>query len=63
MAVHSCSSCKWMHTFLDSGEREISICVFDQSENYLQEVGYCADCELDGFAEDLWRNENEKHIN
>lgn len=51
------------HTFLDSGEREISICVFDQSENYLQEVGYCADCELDGFAEDLWRNENEKHIN
>ena len=59
MATHRCCECKWMHTFFDSGDRVISICVFDQSENYLQEIGYCGeDCELDGYAEELWQKGN-----
>lgn len=59
MATHKCCDCKWMHTFSDSSDRRIAICVFDQSENYLQEVGCCTeDCELDDYAEELWRAEN-----
>ena len=59
MVKHRCCDCKWMRTFTDNSGRTISICVFDQSENYLQEVGYCTeDCELDGFAEELWRADN-----
>lgn len=49
-----------MHTFIDSSDRTIAICAFDQSENYLQEVGYCTeDCELDDFGEDLWQSKHE----
>ena len=59
MAKHECCDCKWMHTFTDNSGRSISICIFDQSENYLQEVGYCTeDCELDEFAEELWGDDN-----
>ena len=55
MATHKCDECKWMHSFLDSSDRRIAICTFDQSENYLQEVDYCSeDCELDDYAEELW---------
>lgn len=55
MKKHKCSECDFMLTFVDSGERRISICVFDQSDCYLSEVGCCMeDCELDGFAEELW---------
>ena len=59
MAKHECCDCKWMHTFTDNSGRSISICIFDQAENYLQEVGYCTeDCELDEFAEELWGVDN-----
>lgn len=54
MAKHSCYECKWCHYLLDSSNRNIEICVFDQSENYLQEVLLESDdCELDGYAEEL----------
>lgn len=60
MATHSCCDCKWLHCLHDSSGRSIYICVFDQSESYLQEVGLCSeDCELDGFAEELWEDENK----
>lgn len=63
MAKHSCYECKWCHSLLDNGNRLIYICVFDQSENYLQEVGLCVeDCELDDFGEELWQCENEGGI-
>lgn len=56
MATHRCVDCKFMYGFCDSGDRLVHICIFDQSSNYLQEVGYCTgDCELDGFAEELWQ--------
>lgn len=56
MATHRCIDCCFMHSFWDSSDREISICIFDQSNCYLEEVGYCTDdCELDGFAEELWQ--------
>ena len=59
MKNHKCADCKFMHTFLDSSHREIAICVFDQSDSYLQEVGYCAeDCELDDYAEEIWCERN-----
>ena len=32
MKKHKCADCKFMHTFFDSSQREIAICVFDQSE-------------------------------
>ena len=54
------SSRRAAYTLIDSSNRPIELCVFDQSENYLQEVGYCTeDCELDGFAEELWKEEND----
>ena len=56
MKKHKCAECKFMHTFLDSSQRVIAICVFDQSDSYLQEVGYCTeDCELDDYAEEIWQ--------
>lgn len=59
MAKHSCSECNWMHTFMDSSQRYIAICIFDQSDSYLQEVGFCTeDCELDDFGEELWQKEH-----
>lgn len=59
MSLHKCCECKWMHELLDSSDRPILLCVFDQSENYLQEVGHCCeDCELDGYAEELWQEAN-----
>lgn len=62
MDKHSCSDCKFMHTFFDSGNREIAICVFDQSYAYLEEVRYCTDgCELDEYAEEIWRNANDRN--
>lgn len=61
MAKHRCCDCNWMYTFWDSSNRDISICIFDQSDVYLQEVGYCTeDCELDDFAEELWEREHNE---
>lgn len=61
MKKHKCADCKFMHTFLDSSQREIAICVFDQSDNYLQEVDYCdEDCELDKFSEEMWQEGQEE---
>ena len=58
---HSCLECPFMHSFQDNSHRVIDICVFDQSENYLQEVGYwTVDCELEGFAEELWQMQVER---
>lgn len=55
MAKHDCASCRWLHSFQDNSNRAIYICVFDQSNNYLQEVGLCMeDCELDGFGEYIY---------
>lgn len=56
MSEHSCAGCDFCAGIVDSSGRMIHICIFDQSVNYLQEVGLCSqDCELDGFAEDLWQ--------
>lgn len=60
MAKHSCYECNWCHYLLDRANRNVHICVFDQSENYLQEILLGADdCELEGYAEELWQQENE----
>lgn len=56
MKKHKCDDCKFIHKFLDSSQREIAICTFDQSDYYLQEVGHC-DCELDDFAEEVYQEE------
>ena len=61
MAKHSCYECRWCHYLLDSSNRNVEICVFDQSDNYLQEVLLGSDdCELEGYAEELWKAENEE---
>jgi hypothetical protein len=53
-----------MHVFFDSSYREIGICIFDQSDSYLQEVGYCVeDCELEDFAEELWQAKHKEFDN
>lgn len=57
----SCCDCKWCYTLIDSGNRAVELCIFDQSDNYLQEVGLCSeDCELDDFAEELWQSQHEE---
>lgn len=57
--THCCAECKFCHTLVDSSGRNIELCVFDLSDNYLQEVGLCTeDCELDEYAEEIWQ---EKH--
>ena len=59
MAKHSCCKCKWCHFLLDSSNRNVEICVFDQSDNYLQEVLLGSDdCDLDDYAEEIWQKEN-----
>lgn len=59
MAKHNCCECHWCMSIIDSSNRLIEICVFDQSDNYLQEVGLCCeDCELDEFAEEIWEREH-----
>lgn len=61
MATHKCVNCKWFYALEDSSNRLIYLCIFDQSESYLQEVGYCTeDCELDDYAEEIWREENDR---
>lgn len=60
MKKHKCDDCKFIHKFLDSSQREITICTFDESDYYLQEVGHCDYCELDDFAEEEWQEENEE---
>lgn len=57
---HCCAECRFCHTLVDSSERVIEICVFDQSDNYLQEVGLCTeDCELNEYAEEIWQEKHE----
>lgn len=61
---HCCADCNFMHVFFDSSYREIGICIFDQSDSYLQEVGYCVeDCELEDFAEELWQAKHKEFDN
>lgn len=63
MATHKCAECKFMHGLIDSSDRTIYLCVFDQSMSYLQEVGYCTeDCELDNFGENLWQSKHEEFV-
>ena len=58
MAKHDCASCRLLRSFQENGDRTIHVCVFDQSENYLQEVLLCSeDCELDDFAEYIYGGE------
>jgi hypothetical protein len=60
MAKHSCYECKWCSSLFDSNHSVIDICVFAQSENYLQEVLLgTEDCELDGYAEELWQRDHD----
>lgn len=60
MAKHSCSECKWCRYLIDSSNRYVEICVFDQSENYLRKVLIeTDDCELEGYAEEFWQEEHE----
>ena len=65
MAKHNCSDCKWCQSLFDSRYCVIDICVFVQSENYLQEVDVCSEdenCYLDDFAENIWqRDHREEH--
>ena len=59
MAKHDCCDCKWCTSLYDSNHSVIDICVFTQSTNYLQEVGLCSeDCELDDFAEEIWKKDH-----
>lgn len=59
MAIYSCADCKWLHEIEDNSKRTTYICVFDLSDNYLQEVVlYTEDCELDDFAEEVYRKNN-----
>ena len=57
--THECIDCKWCHSFEDSSGRTIEICVFDQSISYLEEVGCCCECELEGYAEELYQRSLE----
>lgn len=57
--LHSCAECHWCRCIEDSAGDTIELCVYRQSDSYLQEVGLCAeDCELEGFAEELWCEEH-----
>ena len=63
MARHNCNECKWCYSFFDSNRNVIDICVFTQSENYLQEVDMGTEdwnCELDDFGEQIWQRDHEE---
>lgn len=51
---HDCANCDFMKSLEDNSGRIIYFCMFDQSDSYLEEVGVCGGCELDGFAEELY---------
>lgn len=63
MARHNCNECKWCYSLFDSNHNVVDICVFTQSENYLQEVDMGTEdwnCELDDFCEQIWRRDHEE---
>lgn len=51
---HDCADCDFMKFLEDNSGRIIYLCMFDQSDSYLEEVGVCGGCELDEFAEELY---------
>ncbi len=57
---HDCASCKFMKSLEDNSGRILYFCMFDQSPAYLEEVGICSWCELDGFAEELYCEQTDK---
>jgi len=57
--THDCSDCNYMKSLEDNSGRTISFCMFDQSPFYLAETGIDGDCELDDYAEEIYRKSEE----
>lgn len=57
---HDCVNCDFMKSLEDNSGRIIYFCMFDQSDSYLEEVGVCGGCKLDGFAEELYCEQTDE---
>lgn len=57
--THDCSDCDYMKSLEDNSGRTIDVCMFDQSPCYLEETGICGYCELDDYAEEIYRRSEE----
>lgn len=55
--THNCSDC--MKSLEDNSGRTIYFCMFDQSPCYLEETEICGHCELDDYAEEIYRRSEE----
>jgi hypothetical protein len=60
MTKHDCVDYDYMKFLEDNSGRIIYFCMFDQSDSYLEEVGVCCGCELDGFAEELYCEQTDE---
>lgn len=58
MGKHECYECKHMKSVEDELHRVFYFCMFSQSPCFLEETGCCSECELEGYAEELYQ-ENE----
>ena len=54
MSKHECCNCDYMKELQDENCRIFYFCMFSQSPCFLEETGLCGECELDGYAEDLY---------
>ena len=57
--THDCSGCDYMKSLEDNSGRTIYFCMFDQSPFYSAETGICGGCELDDYAEEIYRRSEE----
>lgn len=57
--THDCSDCDYMKSLEDNYGRTIYFCMFDQSPCYSAETGIGGYCELDDYAEEIYRRSEE----
>lgn len=59
MIKHECCDCSFMKSLQDENFRMFYFCMFSQSPCFLEETGVCGECELDGYAEDVYQEFKE----
>ena len=51
MAKHKCYECRHMKYITDERSRMYYFCMYSESPCFMEEVGVCGECDLDGYAE------------
>lgn len=54
MAIHECCNCRHIKYLEDENHKTYYFCMFSESPCFLEETGVCGNCDLDGYAEDVY---------